>query len=169
MLKSKKLTDIKDALIDQDENADIEERFLSREPYETEQLYVKKNRFLLLRSRGESYSSIGKTLGICKRTCINWSKKHALELSNLTAIERDRLKSQLLAIMEKNNEFWGKQLELIYEELLSRPDILSGVSPVHLIDSALKIRAALKQDEEKILFKKKRNSSLDQNEEWQAG
>ena len=54
----------------------------------------KKNKFVELRAKGMSFENIAKELGICKQTCINWSKDLEFQVNNLKAIEMEALQEK---------------------------------------------------------------------------
>jgi DNA invertase Pin-like site-specific DNA recombinase len=56
-----------------------------------------KQRFIELRAKGNSFSSIAESISVSKPTLIKWSDELESDISNLKAIEQEALREQYLA------------------------------------------------------------------------
>ena len=117
-----------------------------------------KEKFLELRANGLSYDKIAKKLNISKQTLIAWSQEFKYELSNLKAIELDRLQQEYFISKIKRVKLFGERLEQINLVLNKRN--LDELATDKLIDYQIKILNTLKEDESDILFKKEETYNI---------
>ncbi|MBI2798555.1 hypothetical protein HYX70_04705 [Candidatus Saccharibacteria bacterium] len=110
----------------------------------------KKQQFIELRAKGNSYNSIAESIGVSKPTLIKWSDELESELANYKAIELESLRDQYLATKRHRVMVLGTQLTAIRDELGNRD--LSEVSTSKLIELAIKLSDSLAKEEEPIMF-----------------
>ena len=79
-----------------------------------------KERFMVLRAKGKSFSSIAQELNVSKQTLINWSRDLKGEIENLESIEVEALREKYSLTTQKRLEFLGESLNKIKSELESR-------------------------------------------------
>lgn len=117
-----------------------------------------KEKFLELRANGLSYDKISKELNVSKQTLISWSQQFKHELSNLKAIELDRLQQEYYISKIKRIKLFGDTLEQINQLLMKRN--LDELSTEKLIDYKIKIINTLKEDESDIVFKREETYNI---------
>jgi hypothetical protein len=79
-----------------------------------------QKRFVLLRSKGQSYDRIAAELNVSKPTLIAWSRKYQFEIQNLKAIELEALGEKWLASMTDRVNGLGEQPRQVEAELARR-------------------------------------------------
>ncbi|HYA60484.1 MAG TPA: transposase family protein [Candidatus Acidoferrum sp.] len=79
-----------------------------------------KERFMVLRAKGKSFSSIAQELNVSKQTLINWARDLRGEIDNLESIEVEALREKYSLTTQKRLEFLGENLNKIKSELESR-------------------------------------------------
>ena len=79
-----------------------------------------KERFMVLRAKGKSFSSIAQELNVSKQTLINLSRDLKGEIENLESIEVEALREKYSLTTQKRLEFLGESLNKIKSELESR-------------------------------------------------
>lgn len=109
-----------------------------------------KNRFVELRAKGNSFSSIAETLGVSKQTLINWSKELKVEVSNLRVMEYDALLNQYKLSKEKKLECFGEMLQKIWVEMQNRD--LTELSTDKLFTLYVKLNDSFEKDRYKVAF-----------------
>lgn len=116
-----------------------------------------KERFIELRAKEVPYEQISQEIGVSKPTLLKWGKELEMEINNHRAVELEYLQDKHCVSKRKRLEFYGKQLDSLYEELQQRD--LSDISTEKLYDMVMKTVANLKQEETSIRFKEE--STLD--------
>ncbi len=105
----------------------------------------KKERFIELRIKGETFESIAKELEVSKQTLINWSKEHEVNQTITTA--RLMKFQNILKVQELNREaqieYYSKLINKCKEELFKRD--LSEVATDKLLNLILKASEELKK------------------------
>ncbi len=105
----------------------------------------KKERFIELRIKGETFESIAKELEVSKQTLINWSKEHEV---NETITTAKLMKYQnILKVQELNGEaqieYYSKLINKCKKELFRRD--LSEMTPDKLLNLILRASEELKK------------------------
>ena len=100
-----------------------------------------KEKFIELRSAGESYDKIAKKLGISKPTAIKWGKEFSKEISNLKADRLDALKEQYTLAVEAKIQMWGNLVKNI-NNTLNKKD-LSYLDSARLLSMLIKAQSKL--------------------------
>lgn len=103
-----------------------------------------KNKFILLRAEGKSYTAIGKELIISKATCSAWEQELKAEIAEKKKEQLEELYQDYYMTREARIIKLGETLKSI-EDALSNAD-LSQVPPEKLLDYKLKYMEALKQE-----------------------
>jgi len=111
-----------------------------------------KERFIELRAEGWSFNRIAKKLGVSKQTLLSWSREFEYEIGNLREVELESLREKFYLTKQARIEFFGKQLERIKQALDQRK--LTELSTVKLFDLLIKMGNEIKEEEEKIRFKR---------------
>ena len=93
--------------------------------------------FIELRSKGNSFDTISKKIGVSKGTLIKWSRDFNDDVVNYTAIEREKLIEAAKLSKQHQITTLGEHLETIRNELAKRD--LSSISTSKLIEIELKI------------------------------
>ena len=117
-----------------------------------------KEKFLELRASGLSYDKIAKELNVSKQTLISWSKDYKYDLSNLKAIELDRLQQEYYISKMERIKLFGERLKLINKELNKRN--FENLTTEKLLEYQMKFLHMLKEDENEIIFKKETRCNL---------
>lgn len=110
----------------------------------------KRRRFVELRGRGISYVKICEEIGVCRNTLIAWSKKLSLEISNMQAMELERIREEYLLGREHRIRVNGTQLNQITEELLKRD--LTEVPTHRLFEMQRKLIGEVNEDMDNMEF-----------------
>lgn len=110
-----------------------------------------KERFIELRAKEVPYEQISQEIGVSKPTLLKWGKDLELEINNRRAIELEYLQHKHCVSKRKRLEFYGGQLERLYQELKKRN--LSDIPTEKLFDMVMKTVISLKQEETPIRFK----------------
>lgn len=112
-----------------------------------------KERFIKMKAKEYSFSSISEELNVSKPTLIEWSKEFKMNIENRRSLEIE-------ALQEKYFATWGKRMELYYEQLervrleLDHRDF-SDMTTKELLDVEVKLIEKMKAEERKITLKKK--------------
>ena len=127
-----------------------------------------KNKFVELRAKGNSFQSIGNTLGVSKQTLINWSKDLQIKINNLRTVEYDALLSKYKLNKQKKLEFYGEFLEKVYSEIQKRN--LEELPTEKLFHLYLKINDSLEKDMPSIVLESTTDtwSLSDITTKWEA-
>ncbi|WP_285769122.1 hypothetical protein [Peribacillus sp. SI8-4] len=110
-----------------------------------------KERFIEMRAKEVPYVQISQEIGVSKPTLLKWGRVLELEINNRRAIELEYLQDKHCVSKRKRLEFYGEQLDRLYQELQQRD--LSDIPTEKLYDMAMKTVASLKQEETPIRFK----------------
>jgi len=98
----------------------------------------KKEKFLELRSKGETYERIAKDLGVSKQTLINWSKEkeiqEAIEVSRI--IQYQSILKRFEASKKQKLEFYSELSQKVRKELKNLN--FDNVKPEKLLEISLK-------------------------------
>jgi len=77
-------------------------------------------RFIELRSQGQSFARVAQELNVSKPTLIQWSRKFRFEIQNLRAIRLEHLRETLIGGFEQQAQRLGAQLRAVQQELSKR-------------------------------------------------
>lgn len=102
-----------------------------------------KQRFIELRSQGQSYVAIATELGVSRQTLQSWARDFQAEIHNLKAIRVDALRVKYRMLQEHQIEAFGKQLEKLLEEIAKRA--FDEVPTHKLMELFLKYSGALNE------------------------
>ncbi len=108
----------------------------------------KKQQFIELRAKGNSYDAIAKAIEVSKPTLIKWSDELSEELANYKAIEHEALREQYLASKKHRIIVQGEQLIAMRKELAKRD--FTDVPTHKLVELVAKLSDSLASDEEPI-------------------
>lgn len=103
-----------------------------------------KDRFIVMRAEGKSYSSIAKELGISKSTCTDWERKLQEAIADKKAEQLEQLYSSYYMTREARIKKLGGALETI-DAAIAQADF-SQMPPDKLLDYKLKYTQALKEE-----------------------
>lgn len=103
-----------------------------------------RDRFIVLRAEGKSYSAISKELGISKSTCTDWERKFEQEIADRKAEQLEQLYSSYFMTKEARIKNLGDTLSQI-DGALATADF-SDTAPEKLLDYKLKYTQALKEE-----------------------
>lgn len=96
-----------------------------------------KQRFIGMRTKGISFDSISRELGVSKTTLIKWSKKLHLEIHNLRAIEYSTLLESCKLAKQHRIKGLAKIITKIEKEIEKRE--LGDVPIEKLVDMQIKL------------------------------
>ncbi|MCU0598701.1 MAG: hypothetical protein MUE70_05500 [Desulfobacterales bacterium] len=103
-----------------------------------------KEKFLELRAAGKSFDSIASELKTSKQTLIAWAKDLQTEISNLKAIELEKLQELYFMTKAERIKLFGEKLKSIKEELEKRN--FADLSTERLLDYFVKYSEILKSE-----------------------
>ena len=103
-----------------------------------------RDRFIVMRAEGKSYSTIAKELGISKSTCTDWEKKLQEQIAERKAEQLEQLYSSYFMTREARIKKLGDTLGTIDGALASAD--FSQMPPDKLLDFKLKYTQALKEE-----------------------
>lgn len=109
-----------------------------------------QQKFIQLRSQGQTFDRIAKELNVSRGTLITWSRKFRFEIQNLRAIELESLQEQLVATREVRARALAEQLRRVEEELNKRD--LAAVSTSRLYSLAETLRRQVLRETGAIHF-----------------
>jgi len=112
-----------------------------------------KNHFIVLRSKGWSFSRIAAELHVSKQSLINWNREYRCEISNLKNMELEALQQKYWNSLQKRIRLLGEPLLSVRKELAKRE--LSEVSTKDLCDMLLKLTSALRREQTQTTFLEK--------------
>jgi hypothetical protein len=112
-----------------------------------------KEKFIEMKAKDHSFSSISEELKVSKPTLIEWSKEFRMEIENKRALEIEALQEKYLVSWKKRLELYHEQLERVRSEIDKRD--LSDMSSKDLLEMQVKLMDKLKSEERKVTFKKK--------------
>jgi hypothetical protein len=112
-----------------------------------------KEKFIEMKAKDHSFSSISEELKVSKPTLIEWSKEFRMEIENKRALEIEALQEKYLVSWKKRLELYHEQLERVRSEIDKRD--LSDMSSKDLLEMQVKLMDKLKNEEKKVTFKKK--------------
>lgn len=107
-------------------------------------------KFIELRSQGQSFGRIAQEMNVSKPTLIKWSRKFRFEIHNLRAIQREYLCDILIGTSEQRARNLGDQLKVVQQELAKRD--LSELSTARLLSLADSLRRQIKHEIGDMLF-----------------
>lgn len=116
------------------------------------------DKFIELRSQGNSYHTIAEKLGVSKQTLIRWSKLYEVQISNLRVLELDALQRKYFLTKESKIEAMGKVLKSVITEIEKRD--FSDVSSEKLIEIFLKVSDASAKEKVDITLSEKCQSPM---------
>lgn len=103
-----------------------------------------KDRFILLRAEGKSFSAIAQELHISKSTCSEWEQELKGKIAELKADRLNELYEKYYMTRKARIEQTGKTLAKI-DEAITQADI-SEADPIRLMELKLKYLSALKEE-----------------------
>ena len=103
-----------------------------------------KDRFILLRAEGKSFSAIAQELHVSKSTCKQWEQELNSQIADLKAERLNELYEKYFMTKRARIEQTGKTLAKI-DEAIGKAD-LSEADPVKLMELKLKYLSALKDE-----------------------
>ena len=101
-----------------------------------------KTRFIELRAKGHSYTSIAKELSVSKGTLTAWNTELEAEIARARAVELEALQEEFFLLKEGRIRLIGEQLKAIQTEIGKRD--LSKVHTDRLLDLQLRYFEQLK-------------------------
>lgn len=101
-----------------------------------------EEQFIGLRADGMSYAAIGKKLGIAKGTVIKWGRELGHDVSALSEVRMEALKTKYKLTQTQQVERYGKWLKQIEGELSRRN--FKDMRTDHLMLLAMKLTAELR-------------------------
>ncbi|MDI6809868.1 MAG: helix-turn-helix domain-containing protein [Candidatus Eisenbacteria bacterium] len=101
-------------------------------------------KFVELRAKGLSFSSIAKELRVSKQTLMDWSKDLEEDIANLRAIELEALQEEYYLTVRRRVELLGERLKSVKEELDKRD--LKEIPTEKLFDLLLRCSSLLKEE-----------------------
>lgn len=110
----------------------------------------KKEKFIELRAKNISFSKIAEEIGVSKTVLIQWSKELKTEISNIKAMELEKLQELYIVSKSKRIEVFGQKLKEILQELDKRD--LKEVDTAKLLELAIKYAELLKKEEVATTF-----------------
>lgn len=129
-----------------------------------------KERFVELRAKGISYSSIADQLGVSKQSLITWSQELKNEIANLGAIERDAIYEKYRQDKISRIKMFGDELERVRLEFQKRD--LSTIPTDKLFTLLLQLQTSLDGEVSPIRFFGKKTMDSDwspfPDESWSA-
>ena len=105
----------------------------------------KKDQFVELRAKGNSYDSIAKKIGVSKGTLISWSRDLKLEIQNYHNLEADALMEKYKMTKNSQLESLGAQLSKVREEVSKRD--LSDIPTEKLVTMEIKLLETINNSE----------------------
>jgi transposase len=109
-----------------------------------------QKRFVILRSKGQSYDRIAAELNVSRQTLINWSRKFRFEIQNLKAIEMESLQQSVLTSGEAHVRALGAQLQQVEQELQKRN--LSDLTTAGLLSLVSRLRREIRAETGSLQF-----------------
>jgi transposase len=109
-----------------------------------------QKRFVQLRVEGKSFAQIANTLGVSRRTLIDWSRKYQFEIQNQKAIALEALREELVASRETRLRTLAAQLRQIEDELNKRN--LAELSTGKLFALAQTLRRQIERETGEVQF-----------------
>lgn len=103
-----------------------------------------KDKYILMRAEGKSYSTIAKALGIGKGTCAAWEKELQEEIASRKAEQLEALYDTYFMTRKARIEKIGETLKKIDGSLSNVS--LDDLPPDKLLDYKLKYQQALKEE-----------------------
>lgn len=103
-----------------------------------------RDRFIVMRAEGKSYTAIAKELGISKSTCTDWEHKLQEQIAEKKQEQLEQLYSSYYMTREARIKKLGDALGVI-DGALSNADF-SQMPPDKLLDYKLKYTQALKEE-----------------------
>lgn len=98
---------------------------------------VTKEKFVELRSQGNSFASIADSLDVSKATLINWSKESREDIGNFRQIHLEAMREKYRIGTEHRMEVYAKQLKAVEDELAKRD--FANVPTERLFDLQVKL------------------------------
>lgn len=105
----------------------------------------KKDQFVELRAKGNSYDSIAKKIGVSKGTLISWSRDLKVEIQNYRNLEADALMEKYKMTKNSQLESLGAQLTKVREEVSKRD--LSDIPTEKLVTMEIKLLETINNSE----------------------
>lgn len=105
----------------------------------------KKDQFVELRAKGNSYDSIAKKIGVSKGTLISWSRDLKVEIQNYRNLEADALMEKYKMTKNSQLEALGAQLTKVREEVSKRD--LSDIPTEKLVTMEIKLLETINNSE----------------------
>ena len=105
----------------------------------------KKDQFVELRAKGNSYDSIAKKIGVSKGTLISWSRDLKVEIQNYRNLEADALMEKYKMTKNSQLESLGAQLTKVREEVSKRN--LSDIPTEKLVTMEIKLLETINNSE----------------------
>lgn len=110
----------------------------------------KKEKFIELRSKGLSYSTIAQELNISKPTLIKWNQEFSKEVSNLLYLHVEGLLEKYKLCKIHRIEILAKSLTDAFDELAKRN--FTEMSTKDLINLTLTLERSLKKEMKSIQY-----------------
>ena len=109
-----------------------------------------QEKFVELRARDWTFARIAQELNVCKRTLMNWSRKHQFDIQNRRALHMEELCEELIASRETRARHCATQVKAVEEELKKRS--ISDLSTVRLMTLADSLRKQIQRETGEIVF-----------------